>query len=36
MIKTYKKPNQFGTRKNINGVKSSLVSFQKEITLVFL
>jgi len=36
MTKTYKKPNQFGTRKNINGVKSSLVSFQKEITVVFL
>ena len=34
MIKTYKKPKRLGTRKNSN--KSSLVSFQKEITLVFL
>ena len=34
MTNTYKKPKRLGTRKN--GNKSSLVSFQKEITLVFL
>jgi len=34
MTKTYKKPKRLGTRKN--GNKSSLVSFQKEITVVFL
>jgi len=36
MTKTYQKPKRLGTRKNRNGNKSSLVSFQKEITVVFL
>jgi hypothetical protein len=35
MTKTYQKPKRLGTRKNRNGNKSSLVSFQKEITVVF-
>ena len=36
MVKTYKKKFATGTRKNRNRESSSLVSFQKEITVVFL
>jgi len=35
MAKTFKKKVSIGTRKNRNKVNSSLVSFQKEITVVF-
>ena len=36
MVKTLKKKLSIGTRKNLNRVSYSLVSFQKEITVVFL
>jgi hypothetical protein len=36
MVKTFKKKLSIGTRKNLNRVSYSLVSFQKEITVVFL
>ena len=36
MVKTFKKKFATGTRKNRNRESSSLVSFQKEITVVFL
>jgi len=36
MVKTFKKKVASGTRKNRNRENSSLVSFQKEITVVFL
>jgi hypothetical protein len=35
MVKTFKKKLSIGTRKNLNRVSYSLVSFQKEITVVF-
>jgi hypothetical protein len=36
MVKSFKKKLSIGTRKNLNRVSYSLVSFQKEITVVFL